>query len=251
LDVGHGLAAVLHLPNGNTLLYDAGLLGNPRYGGQIVSEYLWSRGVRRIDALVLSHADVDHYNVVPFLHERFAIRMVFLAPSFLDFRQRSVQALMEALDRRDVPIRFCWREDRLKGGGVDLRVLHPPAQSAAGSDNAASLVLLVSYGEGRLLLTGDLEGSGVAELLAMPAPRVDVLLLPHHGSPAANPPELFAWADPRIVVVSQRRSQVRSLELAAQRRQGIEALSTAEGGAIAVTLERDAAGARYVTADRE
>lgn len=251
LDVGHGLASVVHLPNGNTLLYDAGLLGNPRYGGQIVADYFWSRGVRRIDALVLSHADIDHYNAVPYLVERFTIRAVFMAPSFVDLRQRSVQSLIDTLGRRRIPIRFCWSDDRLNGGGnVELRVLHPPAGKTGESDNAASLVLLVAQDDRRLLLTGDLEGSGITELVATPAPTADVLLLPHHGSPAANPPELLRWADPAIVIVSQRRSQGRTLGIEAYRRRGLQALSTAEGGAIAVTLERDGARARYLMETR-
>jgi competence protein ComEC len=65
-------------------------------------------------------------------------------------------------------------------------------------------VLLVHYGGRSLLLTGDLEGPGLQRVLALPAPAIDVLLAPHHGSRTSNTPELAAWAKARVVVSSQR-----------------------------------------------
>src|SRR5439155_24893291 len=57
LSVGHGCAVVLELPDGQTLLYDAGRLASPAGAARSVSGYLWSRGKTHIDAIVLSHAD--------------------------------------------------------------------------------------------------------------------------------------------------------------------------------------------------
>jgi competence protein ComEC len=63
--VGHGGAALLEFPDGHTLLYDAGRLGSPAGGAQSISDFLWSRNISHLDAVVLSHSDTDHYNSLP------------------------------------------------------------------------------------------------------------------------------------------------------------------------------------------
>ncbi len=72
LSVGHGACVVLELPGGETWLYDAGRLGDSRVGVDWVSRFLWSRGITRLDRILLSHADVDHFNLMPELIERFS-----------------------------------------------------------------------------------------------------------------------------------------------------------------------------------
>ena len=84
LSVGHGTCVVLELPGGETVLYDAGSLGSPDIATQTIASFLWSRGLTGIDALVLSHADVDHYNAVPGLIERFRIGRVYVSPLMFD-----------------------------------------------------------------------------------------------------------------------------------------------------------------------
>jgi len=70
LSVGHGLAVVVHLPDGQTWLYDAGAMAPPGPTAHRIACYLWSRGVTRLDAVFLSHLDQDHYNALPELVER-------------------------------------------------------------------------------------------------------------------------------------------------------------------------------------
>ena len=71
LSVGHGTAVVVRLPDGQTMLYDAGRLGSPSGAADAVAGYLWSRGITHLDAVVLSHADADHYNALPELARQF------------------------------------------------------------------------------------------------------------------------------------------------------------------------------------
>jgi competence protein ComEC len=63
--VGHGECVVLEAPTGETLLYDAGGIGSPEFATQSIASVLWDRGIMRIDGIVISHADIDHYNAVP------------------------------------------------------------------------------------------------------------------------------------------------------------------------------------------
>src|SRR5262249_56481645 len=81
LAVGHGGCTVLETPDGRVLVYDAGAMGGSEVTRRHIAPYLWSRGHRRIDELFLSHADLDHFNGVTALLERFAVGPITCAPS--------------------------------------------------------------------------------------------------------------------------------------------------------------------------
>src|SRR5262249_33634015 len=84
LAVGHGNCTVLETPDGRCILYDSGSLAGPDVTRRQIAPFLWSRGVRRIDELILSHADLDHFNGLPALLERFAVGQITVTPSFAD-----------------------------------------------------------------------------------------------------------------------------------------------------------------------
>jgi competence protein ComEC len=205
LAVGHGGCAVLETPDGRTLLYDVGALTGPEVTRRHVAPYLWHRGVRRIDEMFLSHADLDHFNGVPALLERFAVGQVTTTPTFARRGNRPVEVTRKALARHGVGLRVVRAGDRLAAGEVTMDVLHPPAEGPEGNENARSLVLLIRHGGHTLLLTGDLEGPGLERVLGMRPPRVDVLQAPHHGSPKASPRALAEWAQPRVAVACRKR----------------------------------------------
>ena len=62
----HGTAVLLEI-RARVRLYDAGSLTNFRIGGREIAEALWHRGHSRLEGIFLSHADLDHFNTVPFL----------------------------------------------------------------------------------------------------------------------------------------------------------------------------------------
>ncbi len=200
LAVGHGGCTVMETPDGRTLLYDAGALGGPEVTARQIAPYLWSRGVRRIDEVFLSHADLDHFNGLPALLERFHVRQVTMSPTFADKTTSGVRLTLDVLRRRGVASRVIKAGDVLRAGEVDVEVMHPPAEGVEGNENARSLVLRVRHAGHTILLTGDLEGAGLARVLDLPSSSVDVLMAPHHGSRAANTPGLAEWARPRVVV---------------------------------------------------
>lgn len=203
LSVGHGLAVVIELPGGKVLLYDAGQMQDGDRAGQTVQAALHERGLRSIDALVISHADMDHFNGVPGLTRNLPVGSVLVHESFLDFRQPGVEAICGALTRRGVPIKLIWAGDRLNlDERAEVEVLHPAAGDRLSTDNANSLVLAIDYAGRRILLTGDLERGGLDSLLFQAPRHADVLLAPHHGRIAANPRELAEWATPDWVIVS-------------------------------------------------
>jgi competence protein ComEC len=203
LAVGHGGCTVIETPDGRTLLYDAGSLTGPEVTQRYIAPYLWSRGIRRIDEVFLSHGDLDHFNGIPSLLELFSVGRVSCTPTFEQKHTEGVRETLEALQRHGVPIRILKAKDRVAAGDVLIEVLHPPAAGPEGNENTRSLVLLIHHAGHSLLLTGDLEGAGLERVLQLPLPRVDVLMAPHHGSKVANTPGLARWARPRVVISCQ------------------------------------------------
>lgn len=209
--VGHGLAIVMHSPEGRTLVYDAGSLAGPSIATEAVSQALWSAGQTRIDALVLSHADADHCNGVPGLAERFHCGVLLTHPTFEQNSRPTVQQVLQAWRSHGGLQSEIARGDRiLWDPDVSLSVLHPRNDVAYARDNANSLVILVEYAGRRILLTGDLEQEGLVALLQHPREAVDVVISPHHGSRAANTPEFGAWTNPIAVAVSASNPEIQA-----------------------------------------
>lgn len=243
--VGHGSAALLELPGGRTLLYDAGRLGPSQIAGRLLCDVLWERGLRRIDDVVISHADVDHFNALPLLLERFSIGAIHAPQALLDSREPSVEALLDAVAAAGVPIEPIDAGTRLdEAEAVEIRVLHPPAGSMTSpaargeSDNASSVVLLVVAHQRRILLSGDLEGAGLERLTAGEPLPCDVVLAPHHGSPRSNTSQWAAWCRPQWAIVSSGRANRQQLE-AVYESVGARVLLTEEHGAITVVVDPD------------
>jgi competence protein ComEC len=202
--VGHGGAVLVEFPGGRTLLYDAGALDDPDRAAEAVQNCLWSRGRDGVDAIVISHADLDHYNAVPELVGSIPVGRVFAARSFLHLDQPEVAAACEAITAAGVPLQIVGRGDRLDvEPAAAVTILQPDFDQQFSTDNASSIVLLVEFAGRRILLPGDLEDDGLDHLLEGPPLDVDVLLAPHHGSLNANRPDLAAWAAPEHVVVSR------------------------------------------------
>jgi competence protein ComEC len=110
---------------------------------------------------------------------------------------------LQTIQGKAIPVRLLKTGDHLTAGTVEMRVLHPPAVGPPGKENHRSLVLLVSHLDHAVLLTGDLEGPGQEMVLIMPPVPVEILMAPHHGSPAANNETLAKWAAARVVVSCQ------------------------------------------------
>lgn len=203
ISVGHGTCVLIELPDGRNIVYDAGRMGNCDAAAAPISGVLWYRNIWHVDALILSHADVDHFNAVPTLLKRFSVGGVYVSPVMFRHQPPAVKLLHQAIDDAHVAIREIQETDRFEvGRAVRIEVLHPPPAGCGSSDNSNSVVLSVQYGPHRVLLAGDLEGAGLRELLSELECHFDVVMAPHHGSLHSNPEEVVAWSSPRFVIVS-------------------------------------------------
>ncbi|MEM6798592.1 MAG: ComEC/Rec2 family competence protein [Planctomycetota bacterium] len=246
--VGHGCSVLVESPDGGTLLYDAGSLGSPDAAAETIAGVLWAKGIRRLDAVVLSHADVDHFNALPGLLDRFPIggvyasRVMFEPDTELPTNRSAPAELLRVIRRHRTPLVMVAQGDRLVVGEVSVEVLHPTLAEANERDNAKSLVLAIEHARRRVLLPGDLESPGL-EALTLQAPYdCDLLLAPHHGSARSDPPGFAAWSRPEWVVVSGGDQAYSAAAGATYAATGALVMRTAELGMIEVTL-----GEKYVS----
>jgi competence protein ComEC len=241
ISVGHGLSVLVEEQGGPTWLYDCGRFGAAERGAQSIAGVLWSRGIVRLDFLVISHLDADHYNALPYLVEQFRIGRLIVSKPLSDSTDPAVAMIRDTAAAAGIEWHVVDDTQLLFDGvhrGIERSILHPPPQGVAGNDNAQSMVIDLRAEGRRVLLTGDLEEAGLQRLLERGRTHYDVILAPHHGSARSNPPGLAAWATPRWVVVSgdeDRRGVVRR----AFESVGAIVLQTTVEGAITVDVGRD------------
>ena len=246
LAVGSGHASVLELPNGRTVLYDAGSsLSFVRAAETVIAPALWSRGIDRVDAAIISHPHFDHFKDILPLVDRFGIRQVFIPPTFMRRRLSIDNALVEALAARGVEVQYLSAGDHLAGtGAVDVRGVWPQGAASQGKAiNEGSLVLDISAPGrpggpcGRLLLTGDLmPATDEALLAAEPDLRADAMLWPHHGHEPAAVGRLAQRVGAKVLVISSSRPFNPPPKPEWLQGAGIACYHTGEVGAITLSL---------------
>ena len=207
LDVGQGDSALITMPDGTTLLVDAGGNTNDnsrRIGETVVSEYLWWRGLSQIDYVLATHADADHIDGLNDVLKNFSVRGALIArrpendPEFEKFSQSLTQTgtYSEMIQAADV-IRF---------GDVKVDVLWPPADGDKWTNND-SIVLRIQLGERSILFTGDIEQAAERSLLASQQQlRADVVKVPHHGSKTSSTQGFALTTKPNLAIISVGRN---------------------------------------------
>jgi competence protein ComEC len=209
IDVGQGDSLLLITPDGKTLLIDAGGFGGgPRQapqdfdiGEEVVSPALWSRGIRRLDAVALTHAHSDHMGGMPAILRNFHPRELWVGnnphiPAY--------NALLAEAAGLQIPVRTLRAAEEFPFGLTEIHVLAPMRDYQPGADpsNDDSLVLHVAYGATSVLLEGDAEAPIEQAMLSEPGLSSTLLKVGHHGSITSTRPEFFACVAPQWAVIS-------------------------------------------------
>jgi len=195
LDVGQGDALLIVIPPGRVLVTDCGGLPGPLAidtGEQIVSPYLWSRRIRRIDVLAVTHAHQDHVGGLESILRNFPVGEIWLPPSL---GSEAYARVFEMAQERRIPVRIHARGETTALGQARIAFLSPGPEYHPGrqAQNNDSLVMSIQYGGRTALLAGDVERKMELEMLRDRQPLgADLLKTPHHGSKTSNSAEFLA-----------------------------------------------------------
>ena len=203
LDVGQGDGICMELQDGRVYLMDGGSSDVSKVGNYRIVPFLKAKGIRKIDAVFLSHGDTDHINGIAELLEekQISIDCVCLPAGAELEKFAEITDLARA---RNISVRTIQAGDFWESNGTKFWCLNPADVTESG--NAASVVLYMEYENFSMLLTGDLEGEGeksVADLLRTNAiADVSVLKVAHHGSKNSTKEEFLRQCSPAVAIIS-------------------------------------------------
>jgi competence protein ComEC len=255
LSVGQGDSTLVEFPGSAVMVIDGGGLSFTfDVGERIVGPQLWRRKIGRIDHLVLTHPQFDHYGGLTFLAGAFATGELWWNGTL--GQGRSFDELWRTVDREGIDIVDARAPFHRVIGGVEVDSLSPHRREPPNSAdlNNQSLTVRLRYGPTTVLLPGDLEQAGERRLLALQRSgvRSTILKVPHHGSRTSSSAAFLDAVSPQIAVASlgyQNRFGMPHPEVTrAYRRIGARWWRTDIDGAIVVTINEDGrvdvAGAR-------
>ncbi|MFP5236133.1 MAG: ComEC/Rec2 family competence protein [Acidobacteriota bacterium] len=248
IDVGQGDSLLLITPEGKTMLVDAGGFGGgPRtapqqfdIGEEVVSAALWSRGIRHLDVVALSHAHSDHMGGMPAVLRNFHPDELWVGNNPLSEAYRS---LLDQAAEEHIQLRRLVAGDQLTLGSTRVRVLAPAADYQPGAEpaNNDSLVLHVAYRDTSVLLEGDAEAPIERTMLSEPDLGSQLLKVAHHGSATSTQPAFLARVAPQWAVIScgqrNRYGHPRMEVLNELQSAGVRTASTDAQGAVCFRLD--------------
>ncbi len=242
LDVGQGDSALVTMPDGATLLVDAGgntLDASRRIGETVVSEYLWWRGLSEVDYVLATHADADHVDGLNDVLKNFFVKGALIARRPSDDQEfaKFANTLAETNTRAET----IQAGDVIRFGEVEMSVLWPPSDGEFWTNND-SIVLRITFGEHAILFTGDIEKATERSLVTAQQPlKADVVKVPHHGSKTSSTDPFVQATKPAFAIVLVGRNSMfgHPHKEVVERWQanGATILTTGECGTITVTTD--------------
>lgn len=169
LDVGQGDCIFLQTENGASYLTDGGSSSVSKVGKYRMIPFLKYQGASQIKAVFVSHADSDHYNGIAELLEQAELEGIRVENLVLtdiadECRSEGYEELVELAGQNGITVQLLHEGQQLQDGELLFQCLHPSKGYRAEDLNETSMVLLVTYREFSMLLTGDVQGAGEEHL---------------------------------------------------------------------------------------
>ena len=243
LSVGDGSSYVIR-SRGHTIIFDAGSSTDLDAGRRTIVPAMRELGVRRVDAVAISHANIDHYGAAIEIVEHFDVGTVFCTPQFLDHAENDpegpVAFVVDHFTRNFVSVTPMSAGDAREFGGMEVRWLHPRRDDEFTLANDLSMVLQIASAGRSVLLCGDIQREGIAHLMEREGDglQADVMELPHHGSYNDTAVALLEFVDPDVILQSTGPSRFER-DRWHTRLGDSDRLVTARDGACSVIIDHD------------
>ncbi|HHO48358.1 MAG TPA: DNA internalization-related competence protein ComEC/Rec2 [Desulfobacteraceae bacterium] len=219
LDVGQGSSSLVRLPGNRTILIDGGSKSTPPFdiGERVIARYLWKKQLWRLDDVIITHPDSDHFNGLLFIIRHFRPNRLWingdtgrseLYEALLRFAADRGVALIRPASGRTMSENPETTVVFLNGAQDEKPLTDQDRSDEQLSVNDRSLVIKVRHRDVSFLFPGDVSFIGEELLLRNRREdlRADILLAPHHGSRGSGSPQFIAAVNPRIIVVSSGRN---------------------------------------------
>jgi len=250
IDVGHGCATFLRLPDGKTMLVDGGGFYDDSFdiGKYVVSPFLLHEGVAKIDVIVLTHPHQDHIGGLPYIISHFAVGEIWSNGE--NVNTRSYTSFIEAIKTKGIPHRFVSHGSPSRYFGDSfVNVINPLHRCRSSMDtqvahdgNENAVVLFIRFGEHAFLLSSDISRNTEARIVnECNLESCTILQVPHHGSRYSSSVRYLENASPRVAVCScgpYRPALFPHPRIVERyRRMNIPLLRTDRDGAVTVTTD--------------
>ncbi len=243
LDVGHGQAILAQLPGQVNILFDAGSLYIHDIGRRAVAPFFDYSGISKIDAIIISHNDVDHINGIPEIVEHCNVGQIYANDAFLSTSDTwgTAEYLRKDMREKGFDIESVGQALNFDSS-TNIRILWPDetaSQFTELSDNDSSLVCLIEFADRRILLCSDIEELAQAELLRLnPELRADIVVIPHHGSSKTLKQDFLENLGPEFLICSCSYSQYKRQD-SNEVENYADAFYTARDGAINIRINKN------------
>lgn len=203
IDVGQGSASLLETPEGKRILVDGGgsSFSKESVGSRIIAPFLWQKGISKIDMIINTHPDADHYNGLTFITEHFSPRLVWVSSEATG--DANYAKFLESVAASGAKIISPAAGDSVPFGTTQVSCLFNPAKTESLISRNHGLIIRVTHGQSSFLFPGDsdeqLEQQLVQSALIEPS---TILLAAHHGSRSSNSSAFLKAVAPKLLIVS-------------------------------------------------
>jgi competence protein ComEC len=242
LDVSHGQAILAQLPGKANVLFDAGSLHKSDIGRRTVAAFLDYSGINKIDAIIISHNDIDHINGIPEIVEHCGVENVYANAAFFSKTDKwgTARYLNDCLNKKGFKIQSL---DQLNlNSSARLKILWPTGEACENDelgDNDKSGVCLIEFAGTKILLCSDIEEFAQRELLRLFSNlKADVVVVPHHGSAKTSEAGFIESLDADILICSCGQRQYERQQMNKKQNKA-NSFCTVRDGAITVSISKD------------